>query len=68
MDTKNIKTEIRKKELKLGIKSLETSVERFELELLKLQLEEHRLTEELGKSSAALAEKQLELEGLQKEA
>lgn len=62
-----LKKEIRAKEIKLSMRSIETTIERFELDLLKVKLEEDRLEDELGRSRIALTEKQAELDTLLKE-
>jgi hypothetical protein len=62
-----LRKEIRAKEMKLGIRSIEATIERFELDVLKAQLEMNRLEEELGRSRTTLLEKQEELDKLLKE-
>ena len=66
-DTTALKKEIRVREIKLGIRSLEMTIERFELDLLKVNLEKNRLEDELERSRTALTDRQNEFETLLKE-
>lgn len=57
--------QILEKEISVSMRSIEATIERFELDLLKTRLEAVRLEEELGRSKATLQEKAEELKKLQ---